>query len=71
MEGRYMKKRIAIVVMTIFVLSALFAGSLQASGDNNTYTNGEDSNYEKNNNNPYGEGDFPGESDQQRSGVVL
>ena len=65
-----MKKRMVIVVMSVFILSALFAGSSQASGDNNTYTNGEDGTYEVNNNNPYDEGDFPGESDQQRSGVV-
>lgn len=65
-----MKKAIALIIMSILVLVAIFAGSSQASGDNNTYTHGEEGNYEENNNNPYDEGEFPGQSDQQRSGVV-
>jgi len=70
MEGRQMKKRIAIVVLSFLILATLFAGISQAGGDNNTYNNGENGNYTDNNNNDFPDGEFPGESDQKRDGAV-
>lgn len=65
-----MNKKILVVIVGIILMLSIGVGSVQAGGDNNTYTHGEDGNYEDNNNNPYGEDDFPGEDSQQRSGVV-
>lgn len=45
-------------------------GNASASGDNNTWNNGEDGMYEENNNNPFTDDDFPGESNQTRGGIV-
>ena len=64
------KKRILVVLIGILVILAIGIGSVQASGDNNQNTHGEEGNYEENNNNPYGDDDFPGDDTQQRSGVV-
>lgn len=65
-----MRKRIAIIVMSLLVLATLFAGISQAGGDNNTYSNGENGNYKDNNNNDFSDDEFPGDSDQKRGGVV-
>ena len=47
------------------------ADDASASGDNNQYTHGEDGgNYFENNNNPYDDDYFPGQSSQNRSGIV-
>jgi hypothetical protein len=65
-----MRKRIALIIMSILVLASVFVGSSQAGGDNNTYNNGENENYEDNNNNDFSDDEFPGSSDQKRGGVV-
>jgi len=70
MEGTIMNKRIIVVLVGLLVLLTIGIGSSQASGDHNHNTHGEDGNYEENNNNPYGDDDFPGDDNQQRSGVV-
>ena len=70
MEGIRMKKRIAILLLSILIIATLFAGISQASGDNNTFNNGENGKYDENNNNEFPDDEFPGESDQKRGGIV-
>jgi len=65
-----MNKKILIIAVSIFFILVSFTGSSIAGGDQNTNTHGEDGNYEDNNNNPYDDGDFPGDDDQQRNGVI-
>ena len=65
-----MKKGILAILIGFLVILAIGIGSVQAGGDNNQNTHGEEGNYEDNNNNPYGDDDFPGQDSQQRSGVV-
>jgi hypothetical protein len=65
-----MNKKILVAIVGIILMLSIGVGSVQAGGDNNTNTHGEDDNYEDNNNNPYDDEDFPGQDSQQRSGVV-
>ena len=65
-----MKGKIIAILAGLIIITAIFAGSSMAGGDNNCNTNGEDGNYEDNNNNPFDDDNFPGEDNQQRSGVV-
>jgi len=66
-----MKGKIMTILVSLLVISLLFSVNSMAGGDNNCNTNGEDSNYEENNNNTSSENDpFPGEDEQQRSGVI-
>ena len=65
-----MKRKTTIILAGLLLISILFAGNTMAGGDNNCNTNGEDGNYEENNQNPFDDDTFPGEGDQQRSGVV-
>ena len=39
-----MRKRKTVIIIGILFLAAVFMGSVQANGDNNTYTNGEEGN---------------------------
>jgi len=65
-----MKRKITILLGVLLVL-AIFSGTIVAnSQDHNHNTNGEDDgNYSDNNDNPYDDGEFPGNEQQQRSGV--
>ena len=65
-----MRKRKTFIIISILFFAAVFMGSVQASGDNNTYNNGEEGNYEDNNENQWPDDEFPGEPDQKRGGVV-
>jgi hypothetical protein len=65
-----MKKQIVVILLGFLVLLAVGVGISQAGGDNNQHTHGEESNYEENNSNPFGDDEFPGDESQQRSGVV-
>lgn len=47
------------------------ADDASASGDHNHNTNGEDGgNYFENNSNPFDDDEFPGQSSQNRSGIL-
>lgn len=65
-----MNKRILAVMLGFLILLTIGIGGSQAGGDNNQNTHGEDGNYEQNNNNPFGDDEFPGDDSQQRNGVV-
>jgi hypothetical protein len=66
-------------VFAVLMVGCLVAGlavvgvadDASAGGDNNQHTQGEDGgNYFENNNNPYDDDYFPGQSSQNRSGIV-
>ncbi|MFO7676907.1 MAG: hypothetical protein R6V50_00775 [Thermoplasmatota archaeon] len=63
-------KKIVVLVIGFFLLLTISVASLQAGGDNNQNTHGENGNYEENNNNPYPNNELPGDNSQQRNGVV-
>ncbi len=66
-------KGLAIALGCLVAATALIGigDNAAASGDNNCYTHGEDEGYyEENNNNPFDDDDFPGQSSQNRSGIV-
>ncbi|HUV61847.1 MAG TPA: hypothetical protein VMW71_06750 [Thermoplasmata archaeon] len=58
----------------MFAIAAVAATGITAAiagGDNNMWNYGEDGLYEENNCNPYDDDDFPGEDEQNRTGVVV
>lgn len=65
-------KSLAIVLGCIVAATALagIGDNAAASGDHNHHTYGEDEGYyDENNNNPFDDDCFPGQSSQNRSGV--
>lgn len=63
------RKKILIILSVLIALTVLCGTAVANSQDHNHNTNGEDGNYNDNNNNPYEDNEFPGEENQQRSGV--
>ena len=65
-------RKLALAVGCLVVGLAIvgISGDVSAAGDHNHNTYGEDEgNYSENNNNPFDDGYFPGQSSQNRSGV--
>lgn len=67
-----MMRRILALGLVCLVAALAVSGvsTVSASGDNNTWSHGEEGMYEENNNNPYPDDEFPGYAPQNRSGVV-
>jgi peptidoglycan hydrolase CwlO-like protein len=63
------RKKILILLGVFIVISILCGTSVAHNQDHNHNTNGEDDKYTQNNNNPHEDSGFPGEEQQQRSGV--
>lgn len=74
MKRKSIGRHLAIVMACLFAMAVLFVGVGDASAttghDHNHFTHGEDEGYyDENNNNPYDDDTFPGDSVRKRAGT--
>jgi hypothetical protein len=70
-NGRVNAKVLGIGLMfAVAAVAATGISAVIAGGDNNMWNYGEDGYYEENNCNPFDDDDFPGEDEQNRTGVA-